>query len=58
MTVNDTLVATLEVDGPSRRYSVPVPAAALVDVRPNTIRIGSAGGAPFSLEGFRLLPPG
>ena len=58
VTVNDTLVATLVIDGPSRRYSVQVPPAALVDVRPNTIRIGSGGGVPFSLEGFRLLPPG
>ena len=58
VTVNDTLVATLVIDGPSRRYSVPVPPAALVAVRPNTIRIGSGGGVPFSLEGFRLLPPG
>jgi hypothetical protein len=58
VTVNDTLIATLTIDGPSRQYSVPVPPAALVVVRPNTIRIGSAVGAPFSLEGFRLLPPG
>jgi len=58
VTVNDILVATLVIDGPSRGYSVQVPAAALVDVRPNTIRIGTGGGAPFTLKGFRLLPPG
>ena len=58
VTVNDTLVATLTLNGPSRPYSVPVPAAALVAVRPNTIRIGSPGGAPFTLAEFRLLPPG
>jgi hypothetical protein len=56
--VNDTLVATLTLEGPSRQYAVQVPAAALVDARPNSIRIGSGGGALFSLSGFRLLPPG
>lgn len=58
VTVNDTRVTAVTLDDAGREYRVPVPADALVEVRPNTIRIGSDGGAPFTLEGFQLLPPG
>ena len=58
VTVNDTLVGTVTLDAGGREFTVRVPQEALVEVRPNTIRVGSGGGAPFSLAGFRLLPPG
>lgn len=56
VTVNDTRVARIALDTQRREYAVPVPADALIEVRPNTIRVATDGGAPFTLEGFRLLP--
>lgn len=57
VTVNDTRLAVVTLDAAGREQAVRVPAGALIDVRPNTIRVGSDDGAPFALEGFRLLPP-
>jgi hypothetical protein len=56
VTANGMTVGTLRIDARPRRFSVRVPPAALVAVRPNEVRVAGAGGAPFLLEGFRMLP--
>jgi hypothetical protein len=55
---NGIRVAALTLETRSREYRVSVPAAVLVAIRPNAVRIVSDSGAPFVLENFHLLPPG
>jgi hypothetical protein len=56
--VNDTLLGTLAVSGEPRTFVIEVPRAALVDVYPNRIRIGSLGGGAVVVDAFSLAPRG
>lgn len=56
--VNDTFVGTLAVSAEPRSFAVEVPAAALVDVYPNRIQIGSLGGGAVVVDSFSLAPKG